>query len=304
MTFTQQRQALLKQSSSAAVARLGRSLPPQLLAGAAAINAPGNLTGAPVGGSSPGSRTSFNSSGKGGGAFRSINESFKVDSVNGTLSLSLPIHVSSTRQNFQPSLAVNYDSGSGNGPFGFGWSLSVPSVSRQTSKQIPTYDDDKDVFISGAQELVPVVDNIKADAKPAYSEKVHQGFMVRYYRPRVETSRVRVERWTNLENPADVHWRTITSENVTHVFGETSSSRISDSTGYRTRIFCWLVNRSYDAAGNAIEYLYKAEDSVGVAEDVNVQPWEKNRSSSIRNRQKYLKRICYGNRKPCRDMSS
>ena len=56
---------------------------------------------------------------------------------------------SPARQGFSPRWRSRYDSGSGNGPFGLGWSLPVPSVTRKTSMGLPRYDDagDSDVFI-------------------------------------------------------------------------------------------------------------------------------------------------------------
>src|SRR5215831_7195622 len=81
-------------------------------------------------------------------------------------------------EKFQPDLH--------NGPFGLGWSLSVPNVSRKTSKGIPQYFDtfengepvwnpQEDTFIlSGAEDLV----------------HVGNGF----YRPRTEGLFARIQR--------------------------------------------------------------------------------------------------------------
>jgi hypothetical protein len=55
------------------------------------------------------------------------------------------------------STLSTYSTGDGNGPLGLGWNLSVPGVSRKTSKGIPRYDDSKEVFIlSAAEDLVAV----------------------------------------------------------------------------------------------------------------------------------------------------
>jgi Salmonella virulence plasmid 65kDa B protein len=50
--------------------------------------------------------------------------------------------------------------GSGNGPFGLGWKLSLPEITRKTDKGLPKYQDaeESDVFIlSGAEDLVPAL---------------------------------------------------------------------------------------------------------------------------------------------------
>src|SRR3989440_11156269 len=96
---------------------------------------------------------------KGGGAIRSIGETFAANPVTGTGSMTVPIATSPGRSGFGPQLALSYDSGAGNGPFGFGWSLSLPAITRKTDKGLPRYDDanDSDVFLlSGAEDLVPV----------------------------------------------------------------------------------------------------------------------------------------------------
>src|SRR5215210_2145353 len=92
---------------------------------------------------------------KGGGAIRGMGEKFSANPVTGTGSLSVPIYSSPGRSGFGPEVSLSYDSGTGNGPFGFGWSLSVPSITRQTDKGLPQYRDaeESDVFIlSGAED--------------------------------------------------------------------------------------------------------------------------------------------------------
>src|SRR5262245_12098232 len=74
---------------------------------------------------------------KGGGAIRGIGEKFSATPATGSASFTIPIFVSPGRNDLQPSLTLSYDSGSGNGPFGFGWALSLPSISRKTDKGLP-----------------------------------------------------------------------------------------------------------------------------------------------------------------------
>src|SRR5712664_3427032 len=89
----------------------------------------------------------------GGSAIRGIGEKFAANPVTGTGSMSVPIATSADRSGFGPQLALAYDSGAGNGPFGFGWMLSVPAITRKTEKGLPRYDDaaESDVYVlSGA----------------------------------------------------------------------------------------------------------------------------------------------------------
>jgi len=100
---------------------------------------------------------------KGGGAIQGIGEKFQANPVTGTGSMSVPNAISPGRSGFAPQLALSYDSGAGNGAFGLGWDVGLPSISRKTQKGLPQYDglpkyqdgadQDSDVFLlSGADE--------------------------------------------------------------------------------------------------------------------------------------------------------
>src|SRR5438046_2151379 len=159
---------------------------------------------------------------KGGGAIRGIGEKFAANPVTGTGSMSVPIATSPGRSGFGPQLSLSYDSGAGNGPFGFGWSLSLPSITRKTDKGLPQYFDaqDSDVFIlSGAEDLVPVFKkkangdwDLHADGSHMIDEVTQDGYRVRRYRPRIEGLFARIERWTR--DDGEVHWRSISKDNI------------------------------------------------------------------------------------------
>ncbi len=223
---------------------------------------------------------------KGGGAIRGIGEKFGANPVTGTGSMSVPIAASPGRSGFGPQLSLSYDSGAGNGPFGLGWSLSLPAISRKTDKGIPRYQDadESDVFIlSGAEDLVTALDD-----NGKIIEDPRDGFMVRRYRPRTEGLFARIERWTN--GNGDIHWRSITKDNVTTLYGKTEKSRIFDPEA-KTHVFTWLICESYDDKGNAILYEYKPEDPKGV---LLLSPAnERNRTDKSRGANRYIKRIKY-----------
>ena len=56
---------------------------------------------------------------KGGGAISGIGEKFAANPVTGTGSMTVPLFTSPGRSGFGPQLSLSYDSGAGNGPFGF-----------------------------------------------------------------------------------------------------------------------------------------------------------------------------------------
>src|SRR6266571_8215102 len=94
---------------------------------------------------------------QGGGALQGIGETFSPDLFTGTGNFTVPITLPAGRNGFQPQLSLVYSTGNGNGPFGIGWSLSLPGVSRKTAQGVPRYDDGADTFLlSGAEDLVPV----------------------------------------------------------------------------------------------------------------------------------------------------
>jgi hypothetical protein len=80
---------------------------------------------------------------KGGGALSGIGETFAPDLHTGTDNFTVPITLPPGRNGFQPQLSFVYSTGNGNGHFGLGWNLSVPGVSRKTSKGFPKYQDDE-----------------------------------------------------------------------------------------------------------------------------------------------------------------
>jgi len=244
---------------------------------------------------------------KGGGAIRGIGEKFAANPVTGTGSTTVPIATSPGRSGFGPQLSLSYDSGSGNGPFGFGWNLSLPSITRKTDKGLPQYRDgeESDVFIlSGAEDLVPVFkrgpqgDVVKdTQGNLAFEEELRDGYLVRRYRPRIEGLFARIEQWTR-QTDGDTHWRSISKDNILTLYGKDDNSRISDPADPTdpTRVFSWLICETRDDKGNAVIYEYKPEDGASV--DLT-QVHERNRgdrNSRLRKVNRYIKRIRYGNR--------
>ncbi|WP_432825050.1 SpvB/TcaC N-terminal domain-containing protein [Dactylosporangium sp. CA-092794] len=237
---------------------------------------------------------------KGGGAIRGIGEKFEANPLTGTGSLSLPLPISAGRPGLQPELALSYDSGRGNGPFGLGWSIDLPAITRKTDLGLPRYDDaaESDVFILfGAEDLVPAfrltgTGELERDARqrPIRDEDDRDGYHIVRYRPRTEGSFARIERWAGAD-PADVFWRVITPDNVTSVYGRDRDSRVFDSAA-EADIFSWLICERYDDKGNGIRYTYKAEDGAGVRPELS---YERHRRGAPCTTQRYLKSIRYGN---------
>lgn len=244
---------------------------------------------------------------KGGGAIRGIGEKFSTNPATGTGSLSVPIATSPGRAGFELSLELSYDSGAGNGPFGIGWRLSTPAITRKTDKGLPRYLDaeESDTFVlSGAEDLVPVP---AFDSSGNEVEVLNRGnHSVKRYRPRVEGLFARIEQWTD-KRSGEIHWRATTRDNVTNIYGQSPLARIADpeapEAGRDARIFSWLLEETRDDRGNAARYSYIGEDGAGVKPQ---NAGESHRfdgvpgidSALLTTAQRYLKRIHYGNRVP------
>ncbi|SMQ78428.1 RHS repeat-associated core domain-containing protein [Bacillus sp. OV166] len=233
---------------------------------------------------------------KGGGAIRNIGEKFAANPVTGTGSMTVPIATSPGRSGFGPQLSLTYDSGAGNGPFGMGWNLSLPSIKRKTDKGLPRYQDtlDSDVFIlSGTEDLVPILKKNDQDIRIVNGTT----YSIRRFCSRIEGLFTRIERWTNTEIPGDTFWRSISKDNSTTWYGRSENSRISDPENPE-RIYSWLICQSHDDKGNVISYHYKSENAVNIELS---HAHEQNRGDNLdprRSVNRYLKYIRYGNDTP------
>lgn len=233
---------------------------------------------------------------KGGGAIRGIGETFATNPQTGTASFRVPIALAPGRGGFQPDLSLAYDSGSGNGPFGLGWSLAIPAITRKTDKKIPEYIDsqESDIFqLAGFEDLTPA---LKPDGSADVIDEPGSDYVITRYRPRVESAFARIERYTDRSTRRE-HWSVTTRDNVRSVYGadpgtvdSPDPTRIVDPK-YAFKVFSWLLERTEDDKGNVIFYEYKSED----LEDVpNVNP-ELHRHKGAPFANRYIKRIRYGN---------
>ena len=142
---------------------------------------------------------------------------------------------------------------------------------------------------------------LSADASRFEDRTTEPGYVIHRYRPRIEGLFARIERWTRLSD-ADVHWRSLSKDNVLTIYGKDAGSRIADPADAR-RVFTWLICETRDDKGNVVLYDYKPDDGEGI--DL-LMAHERNRGARDDPRRKvnrYLKRIRYGNRTPLLDAS-
>jgi hypothetical protein len=182
---------------------------------------------------------------QGGGALHGIGETFSPDLHTGTGNFTVPIALPSGRNGFQPQLNLVYSTGNGNGPFGLGWSLSVPGVSRKTSRGIPRYAGERDTFLlSGAEDLVPVAERTGA---------------IRYC-PRTEGLFARIE---HRRDAATDHWEVRSKDGLVSVYGTPlaiqNDPAVIANPDNRSQIFSWKLSETRDPFGNVIRYDYERD---------------------------------------------
>ena len=228
---------------------------------------------------------------KGGGAIKNIDEKFQVNASNGTAGFSIPFPFSPSRNGFMPTLALSYNSGIGNGPFGLGWNAEPPSIERKTDRQLPQYDDDgeSDVFIfSGTEDLVPA---LKKDQAGIWVRDKSSDGLVTQYRPRIEGDFARIEKIA--ETTGNIYWKVTSKDNIISVFGKSKSAQIFNPSN-KTKIFKWLLEFTCDDKGNCLRFEYKKEDKSDVPNLLH----EKNRLNDFSIcTNSYLKAIKYCNKK-------
>jgi Salmonella virulence plasmid 65kDa B protein len=195
---------------------------------------------------------------KGGGAVSGLGEKFSPDLFTGTGNFSVPIAVPPGRRGMQPQLTLTYSTGTGNGPFGLGWQLSLPGVARKTSLGLPRYRDaagqdaePADTFVlSGAEDLVPVAGR--------YPGRVH-------YRPRTEGLFARIE---HVRDDTGNYWEVHSRDGLRTRYGTPRppgadpawrDPAVAADPANPSRVFGWHITETQDLLGNLIRYEYLAD---------------------------------------------
>ena len=201
---------------------------------------------------------------KGGGALSGLGEKFSPDLFTGTGNFSVPMALPPGRNDFHPELELVYSTGHGAGPFGLGWALNIPGVTRKTSKGVPVYDDSRDFFIlSGAEDLVPV----------GSDDTITQ------YRPRTEGLFASINHHQGNGND---YWEVRTRDGVVSFYGTPNTAGNDPSTvadpADRSRVYSWKLSETRDPFGNRICYEYERKSG-----SADLRQWD----------ELYLKQIRY-----------
>lgn len=183
---------------------------------------------------------------KGGGALQGIGEKFSPDLFTGTGNFTVPIALPAGRNGFQPQINLVYSTGNGAGFFGLGWSLSIPGISRKTSRGVPRYHDDQDTFVlSGSEDLVPF--------GPTDGGKS--------YHPRTEGLFARI---VHVQSTNTDHWEVRTKDGLISFYGTPQKlgadpAAITRPAMSSPEVFAWKLSRTEDTFGNLIDYQYRSD---------------------------------------------
>ena len=170
---------------------------------------------------------------KGGGAIRGIGDTFQNNFFSGSGNYSIPFPITAAR-GFDPQISLSYNSGSGNGPFGLGFSIGLAKISIRTDKGIPRYDGTELYILPDGTEILK-----KASTETTRNPRNEGAATVTTYLPRVQTEFSKIELW---DDPVrGLSWKIVTSNNITHLLGCDDTSRIANAEN-KSQIFEWLID--------------------------------------------------------------
>jgi len=150
---------------------------------------------------------------EGPGSLEGVGENVEIDPNMALMRWNVPIEVPRGHDGLTPALALNYSSGSGSGITGLGWSMSMPTIERMTSRGVPRY--------TTADRFV----------KDGGTELIYSGDLTgdRVYRERYEESFSRY-RWVNAG--ADGYWIVEMPDGIRAFYGADKDGNLA--TGART----------------------------------------------------------------------
>lgn len=144
------------------------------------------------------------------------------------------------RNNMQPSLDLQYSSGGGEntGEFGYGWSLSIPSIRRISKHGVDDLYTRHDFSSSLSGELSDIT--LSDSTHGTFGAKVDDGSMLDYTYSTSET------------------WTAVDKNGTTYTFGGTSSARVVDPSN-SSHVYQWMLTSVTDLLGNTVTYTYTSD---------------------------------------------
>jgi len=194
----------------------------------------------------------------GNAAASGLGEAFSINLNTGQGVYSYKLALPDGRAGHGAKLALEYSHGSGLGPFGLGWRLTPRAISRRLDFGVPGVEA-SERWLDGAQEIVETPDGTFAATR--------ESAFTRYRR-------------TDAPDPDGVAgdgapggWLIEERNGVVHECGLTGAGRVADP-DHPERVQEWLVERSLDPSGNAIEHAYERDGGVAYPATVTWAAYE------------------------------
>lgn len=176
--------------------------------------------------------------------------------TGGAATYTIPINVPPGRAGMQPGVSLSYNSRSGNGTPGMGWSLSAgsaitrcPSTAAQDGFTVGITFTDTDRLCLDGQRLVRV------NAGDYWSENGE-------YRTEIDSfSRITMQADISGDNVANnnLEFKVEQANGMVDFYGATVASRAKTHNGAASRVSSWLMSRMQDRSGNSVHYLYQQQ---------------------------------------------
>ncbi|MEU5537643.1 SpvB/TcaC N-terminal domain-containing protein, partial [Streptomyces sp. NPDC020362] len=170
---------------------------------------------------------------KGGGGVSGLGGSFTPDLNTGGGGYAVPLDLPQGVDGHTPKLTLQYATGFGDGPFGFGWSLPVLRVELSCDGRLPRYDGTDPLVLPGAGPLVEA----PGGAGRLVPETDGLGWRIRRQGDGFELT---------------------DRSGIRHLVGTTAAARIADPADSR-RVYAWLLERSIRPSGDEIVYTWTAD---------------------------------------------
>jgi len=199
----------------------------------------------------------------------------------GTANISFPIEIPAGRQGMQPNLALQYNSGGGNGLLGVGWDLNVPAITIETRWGVPLYSGSMETesYLLNGEELVPITNG---ERKPQIRKANYE-----YRQPDKEFALKSEGAFSKIirhgSSPINYYWTVTDRNGIEYTYGdadESNNGKITDDIG---NIAHWPITKMKDVNGNFVYYEHTILYHAGIV------------GGTITGRQIYLTTITYTN---------
>ncbi|MBI5115119.1 hypothetical protein HZA56_01455 [Candidatus Poribacteria bacterium] len=185
------------------------------------------------------SKTSVTSPPAGTGNVPGLGEAFNINLSTGQGVYSYKIALPSGVAGHTPTLTLEYAHGAGHGVFGLGWKVPLRSISRRLDFGVPG-EGTVESYMDSGSDILPMPDG-------AFTAQVETVF----------------SRYSRISDG----WRVEERNGIIHELGSSPIARLTEP-GHPERVNEWLLERSLDPSGNAIEYGYLIDEGIAYLAEV------------------------------------